>query len=181
MIEKLEDNQIVSLNMLVDYDFSNRPYMSDEFNLNYINVDDYKHKTKKSDKVINVMIGNYTCYVTKNHHNGWLAYIDVTDYPEAQVFDFALIDSILPFHGGCTYSQWTDSIGNKKFDREHYLIGCDWCHGYDWSNWKTITTFDNTVFGVEAVSFDNVLQNLHKVIEMMPEFRLKMTIRGNNI
>ena len=69
-------------------------------------------------------------FIVKSMLGAWLAYIDITDFPELQFKDTDEVDIYgLPFHGGCTYCGKTKHICDIEFNKQRKLIGCDWCHG----------------------------------------------------
>lgn len=136
-------------------------------------------QTKSNHPVETFNIGEYTCYITKNKYGAWLAYVDVTDFNELHVSEYDIFDEVLPFHCGCTFAQWTSKLNDMPFESERFLIGCDWNHGISGNLYSAVTSMTiDEMMGVERVSIEDVKHNLEEVIEMLPELRLKMTIRG---
>jgi len=141
-------------------------------------LNDLNHRTDLKKTYV-FKIKEFTCYITKNPVGAWLAYVDVTDYPELHGTmsdrSYKLICKVLPFHGGCTYYSSTDAIGELTFEEERFLIGCDWCHNITMTSGSIAE-----MCGVEKVQIEEVKKNLEEVVEFIPELRLKMTIRGKD-
>lgn len=112
----------------------------------------------------------YTYYVTKNEIGAWLAYIDITNYPEIQSSD--IDDYInLPFHCGCTFAQWTSGTQSLPLEKISFLIGCDWCH-----NTNFYKNSARNFLGIEDATIEEVKANMIEVIESLTTFRLKKII-----
>lgn len=112
----------------------------------------------------------YTYYITKNEIGAWLAYIDITDYPEIQSTDIDDYND-LSFHCGCTFAQWTSGTQSLPLEKMSFLIGCDWCH-----NTHFYKNDAQNFLGIEDATIEEVKANMRTVIESLPTFRLKKII-----